>query len=160
MSKRAFEVVVDTREKQPWELASGRVLGREFRKLETGDYTVAGFEDILCIDRKASVSELATNVNQKRFKKELERMKEIPHAYLILEANLSEVLEYPHNSNLPPHVKSKIRMNGSFLLRCLTRMEIKYGFNVIFAGSRYYAERIALCLMEDVLEQYEEALST
>lgn len=151
---RSFTVLVDTREKQPWELSSGRVLGREFIKLDTGDYTVEGLEDKLCIDRKASVNELAGNVTQARFKRELERIKEFPHAFIILEASAQDVFDYPHTADLPPAVRKKIKISGNYLMRCLNRMQIKYGFNVIYAGNRENAQRIAVNLMEDVLELY------
>ena len=151
---RSFNVLVDTREKNPWELVSGRVLGREFVKLDTGDYTVAGLEDKLCIDRKANVNEIAGNVTQARFKKELIRIKEFPHAFLILEASAQDVLDYPHTANLPEKIRKKIRINGNYLMRCLNRMQIKYGFNIIYAGNRENAQRIAVNLMEDVLELY------
>lgn len=154
----SFTVLVDTREKQPWDLASSRVLGREFVKLDTGDYTVEGLEDKLCIDRKASVSELAQNVTTKRFINELKRIKDYPHAFLLLEFTAEETFDFPYSSDLPPKVKAKIRMNGNFLMRCLSRMQIKYGFNIIFAGNRNNAERIAINLMEDVLELYEQKL--
>jgi len=150
----SFTVLVDTREKNPWELHSSRVLGREFTKLDTGDYTVPGFENILCIDRKANVNELAGNISQARFKKELERIKDIPHAFIILEATLQDVLDYPHTADLPAKIRKKIRMNGNFLLRCLNRMQIKYGFNIIYAGNRENAQRIAVNLMQEVLELY------
>lgn len=151
---RSFTVLVDTREKQPWELSSSRVLGREFIKLDTGDYTVEGLEDKLCIDRKASVNELAGNITQVRFKKELERIREFPHAFIILEASAQDVFDYPHSADLPAAVRKKIRINGNYLMRCLNRMQIKYGFNVIYAGNRENAQRIAVNLMEDVLELY------
>lgn len=152
---RSFTVIVDTREKQPWNLNSSRVLGREITKLDTGDYTVEGVEDKLCIDRKASVSELAQNITTKRFANELKRIKEFPHAFLILEFSASDVFNFPDSADLPPAVKKRIRVNGNFLMRCLSRMQIKYDFNIIFAGNRSNAERIAVNLMEDVLEIYE-----
>ena len=155
---RSFTVIVDTREKNPWNLNSSRVLGREITKLDTGDYTVEGVEDKLCIDRKASVSELAQNVTTKRFVNELKRIKEFPHAFLILEFSASDVFNFPDSANLPLAVKKKIRVNGNFLMRCLSRMQIKYDFNIIFAGNRSNAERIAVNLMEDVLEIYEPDL--
>lgn len=152
---RSFTVIVDTREKQPWNFNSSRVLGREVTKLDTGDYTVEGVEDKLCIDRKASVSELAQNITTKRFVNELKRIKEFPHAFLILEFSASDVFNFPDSADLPPAVKKRIRVNGNFLMRCLSRMQIKYDFNIIFAGNRSNAERIAVNLMEDVLELYE-----
>jgi ERCC4-type nuclease len=155
---RSFVVIVDTREKQPWELNSSRVLGREVTKLDTGDYTVEGIEDKLCIDRKASVSELAQNITTKRFVNELKRIKEFPHAFLILEFSASDIFNFPHSADLPPAVKKRIRVNGNFLMRCLSRLQIKYDFNIIFAGNRSNAERIAVNLMEDVLELYEQEI--
>lgn len=155
---RSFAVAIDTREKKPWELLDPKIIEHEVRKLDTGDYTVIGLEDKLCIDRKASVSEIATNITQKRFVKELERIKEFPHAFIIIEATAQELLDYPHSSDLPPKVKNKIRINGKFLMKCLTKMQIKYGFNVIFAGDRDTAETIAINLMADVLDLYESDL--
>lgn len=155
---RSFTVIVDTREKQPWNLQSSRVLGKEITKLDTGDYTVEGLEDKLCIDRKASVSELAQNVTTKRFADELKRIKEFPHAFLILEFTADDIFNFPDSADLPPAVKKRIRVNGNFLMRCLSRMQIKYDFNIIFAGNRSNAERIAINLMEDVLELYEQNL--
>ena len=115
----SFTVLVDTREKNPWELNSSRVLGREMVKLETGDYSLPGLEDKLCIDRKANVNELAGNIHQERFKRELYRIKEIPHAFLILEASAQDVLDYPNNADLPPAIRKKIRVNGNYLMRCI-----------------------------------------
>ena len=47
-----FKVLVDSREKNSWELNSSRVSATEKIKLDTGDYTIDGYEDILCIERK------------------------------------------------------------------------------------------------------------
>jgi len=151
---RSFVVIVDTKEKKPWELVSERVLGREFKSLKTGDYTIEGLEDKICIDRKGSVNEVAGNIHQPRFKRELERIREFPHAFLILEASAQDVLDYPEGSNLPPAILKKIRVNGNYLMTCLNKMQIKYGFNIIYAGNRENAQRIAINLMEHVLELY------
>lgn len=155
---RSFTVIVDTREKQPWDLSSSRVLGREVTKLDTGDYTVQGLEDKLCIDRKACVSELAQNITTKRFIYELERIKKFPHAFLIAEFSAEDVFTFPDSADLPPRVKQRIRVNGNFIMKCLCRLQIKYGFNIIFAGNRSNAERIAINLMEDVLQLYDSEI--
>ena len=155
MEQRSFTVKIDTREKHPWELISSRVLGKEVCKLDTGDYTVEGLEDKLCIDRKAYVSELAQNITTKRFIDELERIKEFPHAFLIGEFTVTDVFTFPESADLPPLVKKRIRVNGNYIMRCLTRLQIKYGFNLIFAGNRENAERIAVNLMEEVLILYD-----
>ena len=152
---RSFSVLIDTREKQPWELEDPNIIDREFLKLDTGDYTVRGLEDKICIDRKKSVNELAINIHQNRFKDELERVREFPHAYIIIEASLRDVIEYPKTADLPTKVKKKIRTNGTFLMNCLTRMEIEYGFNIIFGHDRYYSQKIAISLMREIVRKYE-----
>jgi ERCC4-type nuclease len=153
---RSFTVKVDTREKQPWQLVSARVIGRDICKLDTGDYTVEGLEDKICIDRKAAVSELAQNITTKRFINELERIKEFPHAFLMCEFTVADVLNFPETADLPPAVKRRIRVNGNYLMKCLNRLQIKYGFNIIYAGNRENAERIAVNLMEEVLKLYDD----
>ena len=156
MESESFTVLVDTREKKPWTLASSRILGMEHRKLDTGDYTIKGYEHLLCIDRKASVQEVVNNVREPRFAKELLRIRKFPHAFLVMEFELDELINFPHNTSLPPKVKKQIRTNGKYLLRCLTRMQIKYNFNIIYAGNRENAQLITINLMEDICERYDK----
>lgn len=155
---RSFTVVVDTREKLPWRLEDPSIINHVSKKLDTGDYTIEGLEDVLCIDRKASVSEIANNINQKRFHKELERIRLIPHAFIILEATADDIFNFPYTADLPPRVKNRIRINGKYLMRCLVRMQIEYGFNIIFGGSREHSQIIAIDIMKDVLSKYEQRI--
>lgn len=154
---RSFEVIVDTKEKQPWDLVSSEIIGKEYKALKTGDYTVKGLEDIICIERKGSISEIAQNLSQKRFKKELERMKPYRFKYLMIEGGLTELINYPLGSNLPQKIVSKIRVNGKYLLRCINRIQVKYGVHVVFGGNRENTEWIAINLMKEVVQLiYEE----
>ena len=87
MSK--FLVVKDTREKDGWYFKeSDYCQGMIDQKLDTGDYSVQGLEDVLCIERKGSVSEIANNIVDKRFDRELDRMKEFKYKFLILELQI------------------------------------------------------------------------
>ena len=72
-----YTVIKDTREQDGWIFAPyDRCEGMEVDTLHTGDYTLKGFEDIVCVERKASVSEIATNLGKKKkaFYNEMERM--------------------------------------------------------------------------------------
>ena len=62
-----LKIIVDTREQQPWSFDFNEIA---VAKLDTGDYSVAGLEEILCIERKKSVSEIANNIVDKRPKAE------------------------------------------------------------------------------------------
>ena len=56
MSK--YRVIKDTREKDGWTFTEyDKCEGMDMDALHTGDYTLKGFEDVVCIERKASVSE-------------------------------------------------------------------------------------------------------
>lgn len=146
----SFRVVIDTREKKPLELESGRVIAKEVRKLDTGDYSIVGMEEILCIERKASVAEVAQNIHQQAFLNEMKRSEKYPYAFLILEFSMKELLNFPHLSDLPPAVKKRIRVGGKYLLTKLNELQVKHGINIIYAGCKKYAEMIVVDLMEEV----------
>ena len=56
-----YLVYRDTREKDGWDFAqSGYCAGTEPQTIKTGDYTLHGYENHLCIERKGNVSELAS----------------------------------------------------------------------------------------------------
>ena len=59
-----FNIIIDTREQQAWEFPRHATANK---KLDTGDYSLAGMEEVLCIERKKSVSEIASNITEKRF---------------------------------------------------------------------------------------------
>ena len=154
MSERSFTVIVDTKEKQPWSLSSSAILDVKHQHLKTGDYTVEGFEDILCIERKASANELCQNLFQKRFRKELERMREFPERFLLLESSMEKVINYPRYEDLPPKVLKKIRVSGAYFLKCLNRMQVDYGINIIYCCNKQNAAWVATNLMSEVVRKY------
>src|SRR5690606_29560670 len=93
-------VARDTREQNGWtwieeEKKPGkcRLLGTNEYGLKTGDYSIMGLEDKLCIERKNGFSELFGNYSPKdhreRFEREMERMMEVPHRYILIETNLN-----------------------------------------------------------------------
>ena len=88
----AYTVIKDTREQDGYtfEAFTGRYTsckGMIVEKLDTGDYSLEGLEDRLCIERKGRISELAINLgkDKARFMREIERMKEFEFRFLVLE---------------------------------------------------------------------------
>jgi len=132
-----FTVIRDTREKKPhiWE-PSDTCEGTIIKKIYPGDYTIDGFENTLAIERKASTGELAANISQKRFQKEMEFMGTIPHTYLLLEFSMTDVLNFPQNSNIPEKLWPKLRCNGNYILSKLFAYEMYYGIRVLFCDNR------------------------
>lgn len=150
-----YEVLRDTREQQGWTFSRSKaVIGITDTKLDTGDYTVAGMEHYLCIERKASTSEIANNIGQKRFFAELDRMIAIPHRFIICEFQLKDVLDFPRNSGIPERQLKFLKITPQFMLKSLCEIEVKYGVSVIYAGNPQSAEIIADNLMRRVYEKY------
>ena len=148
-----FEVRIDSREQQPWSFASSTIIDNVIhKKLDTGDYSMAGFEDVLCIERKKSVAELATNITDDRFKRELERMAQFKYKFLLLEFNYYQIDQYPEGSDIPKRLQGKIKVTGSFIIKCLTEIQIKHDIHIMACGNAQYAEYIAEKIMKRVYE--------
>lgn len=144
-----FKVIIDTREQQPWIFERTTA---ENKKLDTGDYSVEGYEDILCIERKKSVSEIANNITESRFKDVIERMNNYKYSFLILEFNLNDIYRYPVGSNVPKHMWNKIKISSGFIIKNLLELQLKNNIKVLFCDNATNASRIALSLMKKVYE--------
>lgn len=148
-----FTVIIDTREQHPWEL---KHYTKANRKLDTGDYSVEGFEHLLCIERKYSISEFVNNMSEKRFKDVLERMSSYKYAYMIMEFSFDDVLNFPVGSTIPKRVWDKLKISPSYIIKYLTDIQMKYGIHVLFCGSSSGAEKMALSIMRRVVEQHDQ----
>jgi len=88
-------IVVDTRESLPLGFR-----GSATRGLPTGDYTVAGMEERVAIERK-TLGDLFTCVGRERgrFERELERLAAMERAAVVIEADLEDMrrgVEFSH----------------------------------------------------------------
>ena len=117
-----FTVIKDTREQDGYtfikEKARGfECLGMINKKLDTGDYSLLGFEDKICIERKASTSELANNLGKDkyRFLKEIERMRAFPHKFIILEFTLEDLMNFPEGAGIPQENLNSIKITNKYM---------------------------------------------
>lgn len=146
-----FFVIRDTREQAGWQFIAGKTCaGTKPGTLKTGDYTVEGLEDILCIERKGTVQEFAGNLVDDRFFRELERMKSYKHAYLILEFSADDLLNYPQSANIPAAAKARVRLNGNYLMAKTINLQNDYPVKVFFSGRR--GKDVAYYIMKMVLD--------
>lgn len=144
-----FHIIVDTREQQPWEFEN---MVKSVSKLDTGDYSLKGLEHILCIERKKSVSEVANNITESRFKDVVARMDTFKYAFLLFEFELDDVLAYPVGSNVPKKMWDKLKITPKFILKHLIELQLVHNIKVLFCGSPSSAERMALSIMRKVYE--------
>ena len=156
-----FTIIRDTREKEgytfePVETRYHTCKGMVMQKLDTGDYTLEGLEDKLCIERKSSVAELAGNVGQDRhrFMREIERMKEFPHRYIVLEFSLSDLMLFPEGSNISESDWGKVKVTNTFMLRTLMEFQIFDNIHVLFCDSKKHAKWAVLSILKRVNDIY------
>jgi len=141
-------IVRDTREKVGyWEFEDFEM---SIKKLDTGDYSIVGLEDILCIERKKSITEFCGNITQARFTRELERMEKYPYRFLILEFDVDDVMRYPIGSSIPKWKWAQLKITGKFIMSAISNIQIKHGVNVIFAGGPDNAKVCAMNIMKRV----------
>lgn len=142
-----FEIIIDTREQYPWDFKSPLIMKTE--KLDSGDYSIAGHEDKFVIERKATTSELFKNVTEKRFTEEIERLSDYKKAFIICEFPFDYIIDYPIGSTIPKRYWKGLRVKPQFVIKFLSNIQIKYGINIIYAGSRDNAIIIAQSLMKE-----------
>lgn len=153
MKKNDFTIIVDTREQRPW-------VFKEFttakRKLDTGDYSVEGLEDKLCIERKNGIAEIANNMMENRFVDVIDRMSKYPHSYILIECDYDQLMDYPKGTDVPQRMWSRIKITPAFILKFLTQLSVSHNIHVIFCGNPAWAEQTALSIMKRVREHYEQ----
>lgn len=135
-------ILVDTREQNPFVFKGYKVkrIG-----LKAGDYSLQGKQALVVIERKSLADlfgTLARKHNFNRFCKELEKLKKVKYPFVLIEASPERVMAGFEYS----------MANGGLLLDKLMRIYCAYGVQIVFGGSRYGAERLALAILKAVVE--------
>jgi len=161
--KKKYKIICDTREKQPLSFEHEEAFdGVIYKKLDSGDYSLEGFEHLVAIERKHNINEIFGNVytrtNLDRFIREIERMPK--HRFILIEQEFEDLFDPANfyvnilagyrrgkynasrrNKTLHPDIPRIIMM------RRLTEFMIKYDVKVMFVGKRA-AEIIKYILLE------------
>lgn len=142
-----YTIIVDTREQRPWNFAH-RATSKT--KLDTGDYSIVGMENIIAIERKQSVNEIATNIVETRFINVLKRLSSIKYRFILLEFGLDDILRYPIGSNMPKHLWDKSRIKPQFIMKHVLEWQMKYNIHVLFCGDADNAQKTAEFIFDRV----------
>lgn len=88
-------IIEDTRETLPLSFDGFRDVTVIRQGLKTGDYSVQGYEDRICFERKAIGDAVSTLINgHTRFLKEMERMRDFEANYILIEHSPSVLYNY------------------------------------------------------------------
>lgn len=150
-----FTIIVDTREQIPWEFGLHTT---SKRKLDTGDYSIEGLEHIFAIERKKSVSEIANNITEDRFKDVLNRMQSLKYKFMLFEFDLEDVYNYPIGSDIPKKLWDKLRISSKYILKYLSSIQVEYNIHIIYCGCSENAEKMAVSLMKRIYEKEQNNL--
>ena len=129
---REYKIVVDTREQTP--LWTKNVI---IKKLDTGDYSIEGYEDKISLERK-SLGDLFGTLGKghTRFKKELERALKLDYFAIIIEGSYSSC----YNKDFDGAFHSKMR--GYVITSILFTIHLKYKVPFFFTNGRTESKRI------------------
>jgi len=158
-----FTIIVDSREQAPfgftdidisapagktWEVKTLRV------GLETGDYSIRGWEHLLTIERK-SLTDLYGTIGggHDRFVRECQRMEEMVRrggfAAVVCEADMNAEINFP-----PPSTT----LGANHLLGTVAHLSMRHGIHWYFMPGRREAELFCFRLLQAFWKQRQHEL--
>ena len=117
-------IVVDTREQEPLPFSR---LKTQPGTLVTGDYSVAGLENLFAVERK-SISDLVgccVGQNRERFERELHRLRGFRFKRLLIVGTEDEILKGDYRSNIKPQA----------VIGTLRAFEVRYDVPIVFCDT-------------------------
>lgn len=88
-------IIEDTREQTPLDFSGFRGVESVRSGLKTGDYSIRGYEDKICFERKSIPDLVGTLIGgHERFLREMDRMKDYEEKYILVEHSASKAYLY------------------------------------------------------------------
>lgn len=130
-SSELCPIVVDTREQKPWVFDPATTTTTS-RALSSGDYSVAGLEEVVAIERK-SLDDFVGSIStgRERFLREIVRLRQYEYKAVVVEATLQDVAAHCYRSQMHP----------SAVIGTAVSLSVDYGVPVLWLESREYASR-------------------
>lgn len=144
-----MKIICDTREQAPFdfdkyecEVATGT--------LNTGDYSLAGLEDRVAVERKSLDDLMGCLVGdgRERFERELARARGLDSFAVVVEASFQDMAEGRYRSRMKPHAA----------LQSVLAFQVRYGVPFVWAGNRAGAEYAAFHVLRHYLREAQERL--
>jgi ERCC4-type nuclease len=129
-----MKIVIDTREQLPYRFQTPAISGT----LPTGDYSLAGAEDLIAIERKTRDDLISCLCDgRERFERELYRGRALDFFALVIECTLSDIVSGNYRSKMTP--RSAIQSILTF--------SVRYRLPVFFVETRNYGARVTESLL-------------
>ena len=139
-------IAIDTREQEPYGFDPSRVTTVR-KALPAGDYSLAGKESAVAVERKTLEDFVATAIHaRERFARELRRLAAYDFACVVVEASMEDVLSHRYRSGADPR-----SVFGAML-----SIVVDHRVPVFFCGDR----QVACRFVEGVLLLYHRRTAT
>ena len=147
-------IIQDTREQIPLDFSPYGIKTIS-KKLDTGDYTFLGLEDIICIERKRNICELALNIGKDwiRFAKELDRMQTFQYRYIICDFSSEDIDIYPNCVCVPKKYRKYIKIRPKFIHKRIEEIRSEYEIEFLFCGSSLQSEQVIMELYDKLIQK-------
>ena len=135
-------LIIDSMEQKPYSFRPFRkwFAGMERRRLPVGDYSIAGLEDRVAIERK-SLQDLfnccSPYGSRGAFVRSCERLSKLEFAALVIEGSITKVLRATEFSAMHPNA----------VFGTIQALAVRWGIQPWFAPTRGLAEEITACLL-------------
>lgn len=134
-------ILIDTREKDEYTFGDIVTLRQ---KLDAGDYSIAGLEERVAIERKNLDDFVGTVIYQKeRFHNELCALARMDFSAIIVEASLTDIFEHRYKSGVQP-----VSVIGAAVA-----IMVEYRVPVIFAGNRQLAAHVTMSILKRLYDK-------
>ncbi len=142
-------ILADSREQSPYKFVAKQYEGTttERATLTTGDYSLAGLESHIALERK-SLDDLTGTLTQgrERFQRECQRGRGLQYFGLIIEASLEDVRLHNYRSKMTPQS----------LLQTLAAYSVRYGLHIHWCGNRAGGEYMTYSLLQKFLREQQK----
>jgi ERCC4-type nuclease len=153
-------VIVDTREKKPWDFVDGMPSGFYVKEVKNialpcGDYSLEGFEDKngIIIERKNSIEEVIGNFgkNWDRFTKELDKLAEYKRSYIIVEDDLKD--SFARYAARNPLKGRYFTLSPDFIMKRVCEIDYKWNIKTLFLSNKYFAKKYMCNMFKQLIEE-------
>jgi len=142
MKIQDFTIIIDSREQRPFTFQNIKPDPPEtvIQGLSTGDYSVIGLENNVCVERK-SMADLFGSVGKgrARFEREMQRLSAFDYAAIVVESDIQKWF-------MNPPVRSK--MNPKSVFRTVIAWSQRYNVHIWPMWDRQAAEKITYLILK------------
>jgi ERCC4-type nuclease len=138
MQMDKIRIIQDSREQAPYSFASFPDVACSVGALDTGDYSLAGFEDRIALERKRLDDLIGClSKDRARFERELSRARNFEMFAVIIEDSLQSIISGRYHS----------QMKSAAVIQSIAAFSVRYRVPFLFCGNRAGGELMVYSLL-------------